>query len=503
MFDEVKTMMAEAKPYAPPGNTIEPIPLIATPEKSAPYPVDALPDTIRDAVRSYQDYGQQPIEMVAMSAIACMALTCQGLANIARDRQLISPLSLSMIVSADSGERKTSGDRMFFSGAREWQKEKREEMRDRIKLAEVAIKSFEAQRTGLLSQITAFTKKSRMSQAEEMRRQLEELELKAPTKPPQPCLFYEDLTQEGMLKGLANDWPTAAVASDEGGLVVGGHSMREEKATQFFACMNKLWDGNPYMRTRSDAASFHLYGCRLTCYLMMQSSVLRQLLKLGDGQSRGTGYLARSLFAEPESTMGTRLYKSPPVHDPYLEAFNNRIRQLLNIPLPLKEGTLELQLPTLYLSAEAHKIWVEYYDSVEKQLGKLGDYETVKDFASKSAENAARLAGNFHVFSYGPHGEIAADTMRRATILARWHLNETRRIFMRLEQPEDITLAQSLWDWIVTKELTTISLKEILQYGPSRLRDRAKRDTALRKLVEHGYLIEQHDGQRTTYYVHS
>jgi hypothetical protein len=501
MHENLKSIMAEAKPFMASADNTKPIPLVAGPEKSAPYPVNALPDEIRDAVCSYQDYGQQPVEMVAMSAIACTALACQGLANVARDRQLISPLSLSMIVSAESGERKTSGDRMFFSGARGWQKEKREEMRDRVKLAEVAVKMFESQKNGLLSQIGAFMKKGRISQVEELKRQLEQLELTAPKVPPQPCLFYEDLTQEGMLKGLANDWPTAAVASDEGGLVVGGHSLREEKATQFYACMNRLWDGNPYMRTRADAASFHLYGRRLSCYLMMQASVLRQLL--GDGQSRGIGYLARSLFAEPESTMGTRLYKTPPLYDPYLDAFNARIRRLLDTPLPLKEDSLELQLPTLYLSAEAHVQWVEYYNAVEKQLGKLGDYETVKDFASKSAENAARLAGNFHVFCHGPHGEISADTMRRATMLARWHLNETRRIFLRLEQPQDITLAQALWDWIVTKELTTISLKEILQYGPSRLRDVAKRDMALRKLVEHGYLIEQQDGKRTTYHVHS
>ena len=128
MHDELKNMLAEAEPAA---NTL--IPLVPAEEKRAPYPVEALPQIIRDAVASYQDYGQQPIEMIAMSALANMSLACQGLANVARDSQLIGPLSLSLIVSANSGERKSSGDQVFAAAAREWQREKLEEMRDRIK----------------------------------------------------------------------------------------------------------------------------------------------------------------------------------------------------------------------------------------------------------------------------------------------------------------------------------------------------------------------------------
>jgi len=361
--------------------------------------------------------------------------------------------------------------------------------------------SFEAQRSGLLSQITALTKKGRMSLVPDIKTQLEALELNAPTMPMQPCLFYEDTTQEALIEGLATRWPSAAIASDEAGIVIGGHSFREEKAMQFFASLNRLWDGNDYKHNRVTVDSHNFQGRRLSYYLMMQASVLKQLLKLGDGQGRGIGFLARILFAAPESTMGTRRYKTPSLHYPYVDAFNTRIRHLLSIPLPVKEGTLQLELPTLSLSAPAHARWVEYYNEVETQLGKFGDYETVKDFASKSAENAARLAGNFHVFTYGQQGEIAADTMQQGIAIARWHLNETRRIFMALEQPDDVLLAQALWEWIQVRGMTTISLKEILQYGPAKLRERASRDIALHKLVEHGYLIERHDGQRTAYHV--
>ena len=43
-------------------------------QESAPYPVDALPGIIRDAVCSYQKYGQQPLPLIACSALANVSL---------------------------------------------------------------------------------------------------------------------------------------------------------------------------------------------------------------------------------------------------------------------------------------------------------------------------------------------------------------------------------------------------------------------------------------------
>lgn len=503
MHGELEQMLNEAKPYDGDdgANTSSIIPLSPGIERAAPYPLHALPDIIRAAVQSYQSYGQQPMEMVAMSALSNMCVACQGLANIARDGQLISPISLSFIVAAESGERKTSADRKFSRAAREWQKQRQEDMRDKVKAATAAIKAHEAQRNGLLSQITALTKKGRLQQVQEIKEQLEAMELTAPTMPIVPRLFYEDTTQEALIEALSKGWPSASLSSDEAAIVLGGHGFREEKAMQFFGCLNRLWDGNGYSRNRSTTSSFDLDGKRLSCYLMMQETVLNQLLRVNDGQSRGTGFLARMLFAAPQSTMGTRLYKEPPAQDHDLEAFNNRIRQLLDMPLPVKEDTMTLEPVVLTLSGDAYALWVSYYNEIEQQLGKLGDYEIVKDFAAKSGENVARLAGNFHVFCHGPQGTIEADTMQHAIDIVRWHLNETRRIFSSLDRSDDVVLAEMLWDWITAKQWTAINLKEVLQYGPTRLRDKAKRDIALSKLVEHGYLIEQREGARIRYQV--
>ena len=503
MHNELQRMLAEAKRYDGGGEVTTSVitPLSQDVEKVAPYPLHALPKTIRDAVQSYQSYGQQPLAMVAMSALSNMCVACQGLANIARDGQLVSPISLSFIVAAESGERKTSADRKFSHAAREWQKKRQDEMKDKVKAAAASIKAYEAERSGVLANITRFTKAYNFEKVTQLKQQLETMELNAPSMPIVPRLFYEDTTQEALLEALSQGWPSASLSSDEAAIVLGGHGFREEKAMQFFGCLNRLWDGNGYSRSRSTTSSFDLYGKRLSCYLMMQETVLKQLLKVNDGQSRGTGFLARMLFASPKSTMGSRLYKTPPAYDHAVELFNARLSQLLNLPLPLKEDTMELEPVVLTLSDEAHSLWVAYYNEIEQQLGNLGNYEIVKDFASKSGENVARLAGNFHVFCHGPQGSIDAETMKNAIEIVRWHLNETRRIFEELDRPDDVVLAETLWNWIVAKGLSSIDLQYVSQYGPSSLRKKDKRDMALRKLTEHGYLIEQKDGARSSYQV--
>ena len=80
-----------------------PTPLNASLAPETPYPVDALPSLIHQAVSVYQQYGQQPLPLVASSALANISLACQSLANVARDRYLTSPISLFFLSVAASG----------------------------------------------------------------------------------------------------------------------------------------------------------------------------------------------------------------------------------------------------------------------------------------------------------------------------------------------------------------------------------------------------------------
>ena len=124
----------------------------------------------------------------------------------------------------------------------------------------------------------------------------------------------------------------------------------------------------------------------------------------------------------------------------------------------------------------------------------------VKDFASKSPEQAARIAGVLHVFESGPGGTISEDTMRRAVRLAAWHLHEAGRMFTTSGLPQAFRDAVQLLEWLsgqfqVSQE-SQQSQRSILQHGPNPVRDKDRRDAALRVLEDHGWVRLRSEGRQ-------
>jgi putative DNA primase/helicase len=217
--------------------------------------------------------------------------------------------------------------------------------------------------------------------------------------------FYEDVTPEALAQNSATGWPSSSLWSDESGLVIGGHGMSDESAMRFLGLLNRFWDGSDFERHRTTAKSFTITGRRLSCSLMMQEIVLAKLLSAGGGASRGMGFLARFLFAWPQSTMGGRFYRIGDMECPELAAYDRRITHLLDHKLPTEGQDMALAPPVIPLDDDARAVWIEFHDDVEKQLGRLGDFRDVTDFAAKCAENAARIAGVFSCLRERAGGE--------------------------------------------------------------------------------------------------
>ena len=267
--------------------------------------------------------------------------------------------------------------------------------------------------------------------------------------------------------------------------------------------LNILWDGGVLSIGRRTSESFTVRGARLTVALQVQEATLREFITRSGGLARGTGFFARFLVAWPESTQGFRPFTEAPANWPHLAAFNRRVAAILDQPAPIDDdGALTPAI--LSLTPDAKTVWIKYHDTLETELRSGGELYDVRDVASKSADNAARLAALFHVF-ISTNSSFIVSNVQSAEIesgsrIVAWHLNESRRFFGELALPVELANAVRLDAWLIAycrREHThLVPIAKLQQGGPGGLRSKATIETTVRELEDAGRARWVRDGKR-------
>lgn len=398
------------------------------------YPLDALPDAVRCAVQEVAGFVKAPIPLIATSALAALSLAIQAHTDVERAEKLSGPCGLFLLAIADSGERKSTCDGFFTTAIRDYQARKQEAAKPLIQAYKSEHDAWEAQRSGLKEKIKQLSKDGKPSAAQVQ--QLHDLDADEPTAPRVPRLIYGDATPEALTYALAKQWPSGGVISSEAGSVFGGHGMGSDSVMRNLAALNQLWDGATLPVERRSSESFTVRGARLTMALQVQEATIRAFFDSTKGLARGTGFLARFLVSWPQSTQGTRNFTEAPVNWPALATFNARLTAILNRPAPMDDdGALTPAMLTLAPDAKA--AWVAFHDAIESELSTVRELYDVRDVASKTADNAARLAALFHTFT-GSIGPIDLDAMESAARVTAWHLTEAKRFLGELAMPAEL-----------------------------------------------------------------
>jgi hypothetical protein len=105
---------------------LEPINLLPNIDVPKPYPSDALGALLGGAVAAIAGTVQVPDALAAQSVLTATALATQPHANVVRLGQRI-PLSLFGLTVGESGDRKTSADRLALFAHREYQQRLKKE----------------------------------------------------------------------------------------------------------------------------------------------------------------------------------------------------------------------------------------------------------------------------------------------------------------------------------------------------------------------------------------
>jgi putative DNA primase/helicase len=244
-----------------------------------PYPLDALPDTVRAAVFEVQRFTKAPIPLVASSSLAALSLAIQAHADAKRAEKLHGPVGLFLLTIADSGERKSTCDGFFMKAIRDYDARQADAAKPILKNYKAAIESWEAERDGIIVAIKQAAKTAKPVNGKDirvLRAELAEHQHQQAEPPRIPRLIYADATPEALAYGLAHYWPSGGVVSAEGGLVFGSHGMGKDSIMRNLAMLNQLWDGNHLIIDRRTTESFTVKGVRLTMALQVQEPTLRE-----------------------------------------------------------------------------------------------------------------------------------------------------------------------------------------------------------------------------------
>lgn len=466
-----------------------PIPLTPILSSDIAYPIDALPSSIQKAISIYQQYGQQPLPLIACSALGNISLACQSLANVARDNYLTGPISLYFLLASGSGTRKTAADTVFSKAIRTWETTIKQNREPDLRTAIHEHQAWLMQKNGLLKKIKRDTADEiDVSNTMDL---LDQLIQNEPEIPLLPTLFFEDSTHEALAMHLNQGWPSGSLWSDEAGVILGSHSM-QSSPTRFVALLNHLWDGKTFSTHRKTTKSFTLQNRRLTINLMMQPLLFEQMIRQSLGINRQSGFLARCLIAYPRNVMGNRFYQEPPSSLDCLADYEQRITDCLNQSANLTHKGC-VNLPLLKMDTQAKRQWILFFNATESGLADNGQWSNIADFASKASENVARLAALFHLFE-GRTGDINAENIEQSIQVIQWHLQEAQRLLATESIGNELTHAKKLMAWLINKGKNKITARDIQRL--SGLRDKKQRDDAIEILIEHNILrMSKEDGK--------
>lgn len=425
---------------------------------------------------------QAPIELVTSVALAAASVAVQHNCTVQRKPGLDGPTALYMLVVCAPGERKSAVQSLLFKALADFQRSCQQNATEEAKNFEVEHllwkEKVQAARRALKQ---ASRKRSDLSEFED---RLRDLCLAEPKPPKARKLMYVDTTAEALLSGLHQFGNSAALVHDEFGQFVNGAMASK------LPLLNSLWSGTDTAVDRVSGESFVLHDARLSCLFQAQPAVFDRFIAKQGQQARGNGFLSRTLLGYPPSLQGWRT-ETYELACPQMDWFYARCRALL--------GRSERRV--LKFSQAAQARWHNISAFYEEQMQFGGRYHDTTDFASKAAENIARVAAVLHAFETDESDEIPDHTLCAAINLVDWHGLQYQAL-VRKSDPvaQQHREAELLCQWIaadlMAKGQAYMPCSYVLQYGPSFARKKDKMRPLLDLLMQWGKIIIQPAGRK-------
>lgn len=451
-----------------------------------PFPMRAL-GALQTAAEAIQQRTQAPPAICAQSVLAAATLAVQAHRDVQLPGGGTRPLTGLFASVAESGERKTSVDRIALSPIYRIEEQWRQDREAQVAVFADDLEAWKAARDA--------AKKKGKGDRGSIRDALNSIGAE-PKPPPRAMLLIEDFTPEALVLHLRDSRPWAGVFTSEGGILVGGAAFNPETAMRTAALLNTLWDGSPIRRARVLTGDAFLPGRRCSAHVMMQQVVADKVL--GDTMMEGIGTLARMLVVQPESTIGNRPFRDAPAACmDHLHDYGDRIMAHLTRPPATAPNTPDvLTPPAMTLAQSARTLWVRFHDATERAIGPGGEYASIRAFGAKMGEHSGRLAAVLTAYADPDAMEVPGEAMACGIELTRHYAAELLRLQGGAAVEPDLRLAARLLAWWQERPDPRCHLAAIYQRGLNAIGDAATARRIVALLEDHGWVCRLQPGAK-------
>lgn len=443
------------------------------------FPVDTLPDTVKDYVLGLAESTQTPVDMCACSVLAALALCVQGRYKIQGKPDWVEPLNLYVVSVAEPSERKSAVIGAVANPITAYEAEENKRRAPLIEESKMKLRVLEQEQKAMESKMA---KKQDVKEEDflSIASEIAAFKVMQPLK-----LYVDDITTEKLSSALSESGRTA-ILSSEGGIfdLLAGLYNKNVNIDVFL----KAYSGDTIRVDRIGRPSESIKDPALTILLTVQPNVISGMMS--NRTFRGRGLTARFLYCMPRSLVGKRRFNTTPISCEAKQRYREIIEDMLD------EDKAEPELITL--SPEAVKLLEDFSVSLEPKL--RGEYADISDWAGKLVGNVLRLAGiltradkpRFESVTFGNPQPLVASAaiMQNAVTLGSYFIQHAKAAYDLMGADDVTENAKYILNAVTKRRLEKFTRRDVMRLC-RRFKTAGEVQPALDVLVDRGFLLEE------------
>ena len=351
-------------------------------------PLDALAPVLGQQVESVAASIEVPSDIPALLSLVSLSACIGGKFELLINDSWLSEFSvLYGLAIAASGERKSDAFKYMTRPISDWERDKRDAVREKFEYAQEMVQVRIDQVKKARNCVVNGNSDNAEDELEDALKNLHTAKQKVLEL--DHTLLAEDITTESMNQCMQASNGRMALLSAEGGVL----KILDGRYNDGKSCIEEVkkgWSGERIIVSRASGKAIDIPRAAITIGLCLQPDVLESLSN--NKSMRNEGFLARCLYAQPQSLVGFRKVRNQEARDMAADSqYERALRRLLDVPWCEEDGRLTTW--PMEFTEDAVDALLDYAEEVEPQMAGGRRLGGIADWANKAHGQVARIAG--------------------------------------------------------------------------------------------------------------